>query len=140
MSSYIKLEIILFLRMAGMGAMLLFIYRLLGILRWWSSGKKTLAVIDLLYWILAAGTFFFEIYRYNEGVLRIFLLSAVFLGAFFMNSLLKRLIFYVKRGKIFTISYMEKRHFSIKNRFCNLKRGKQIEKLQKKEKKHKNIK
>ena len=126
--------------MAGMGAMLLFIYRLLGILRWWSSGKKTLAVIDLLYWILAAGTFFFEIYRYNEGVLRIFLLSAVFLGAFFMNSLLKRLIFYVKRGKIFIISYMEKRHFPIKNRFFNLKRGKQIEKLQKKEKKHKNIK
>ena len=59
------------------------------------------------------------------------MLPALFFGAFLMNSLLKRLLFLVKRGKISII---------MENRFCNWKRGKQIEKVQKKEKKHKNIK
>ena len=105
-------EMFLFLMAAGTGAGLLLFYR-------------------VLYWILTGSVVFAELYQYNEGVLRLFLLPAVFLGAFLMNSLLKRLLFLVKRGKILII---------MENRFCNWKRGKQIEKVQKKEKKHKNIK
>ena len=94
-------------------------------------GGESVAFFDFLYWILTGSVVFAELYQYNEGVLRLFLLPAVFLGAFLMNSLLKRLLFFVKRGKILII---------MENRFCNWKRGKQIEKVQKKEKKHKNIK
>ena len=49
------------------------------------------------------GVVFAELYQYNEGVLRLFLLPDVFLGAFLINSLLKRLLFLVKRGKILII-------------------------------------
>lgn len=124
-------EMFLFLMAAGTGAGLLLFYRVLGIFRWMFSGRGSVAFFDFLYWILTGSVVFAELYQYNEGVLRLFLLPAVFLGAFLMNSLLKRLLFLVKRGKILII---------MENRFCNWKRGKQIEKVQKKEKKHKNIK
>ena len=109
-------EMFLFLMAAGTGAGLLLFYRVLGIFRWMFPGRGSVAFFDFLYWILTGS---------------VVLLPAVFLGAFLMNSLLKRLLFLVKRGKILII---------MENRFCNWKRGKQIEKVQKKEKKHKNIK
>ena len=115
-------ETFLFLIAAGTGAGLFLFYRVLGIFRWMFPGRRSVAFFDLLYWILSGSVVFAELYQYNEGV---------FLGAFLMNSLLKRLLFLVKRGKISII---------MENRFCNWKRGKQIEKVQKKEKKHKNIK
>lgn len=124
-------EMFLFLMAAGTGAGLLLFYRVLGIFRWMFPGRESVAFFDFLYWILTGSVVFAELYQYNEGVLRLFLLPAVFLGAFLMNSLLKRLLFFVKRGKILII---------MENRFCNWKRGKQIEKVPKKEKKHKNIK
>lgn len=124
-------ETFLFLIAVGTGAGLFLFYRVLGIFRWMFPGRRSVAFFDLLYWILSGSVVFAELYQYNEGVLRLFLLLAVFLGAFLMNSLLKRLLFLVKRGKISII---------MENRFCNWKRGKQIEKVQKKEKKHKNIK
>ena len=124
-------ETFLFLIAAGTGAGLFLFYRVLGIFRWMFPGRRSVAFFDLLYWILSGSVVFAELYQHNEGVLRLFLLPAVFLGAFLMNSLLKRLLFLVKRGKISII---------MENRFCNWKRGKQIEKVQKKEKKHKNIK
>lgn len=120
-------ELLLFLLAAGTGAALLLLYRILGIFRWLLPGTKAVSLFDLLYWIFTGSVLFAEIYRYNEGILRFFLLPAVFSGAFFANYLLKRLLFCAKRGKILII---------IKNRFCNLKRGKQIEKVKKKEKKH----
>lgn len=121
----------LFLLAAGTGAALLLLYRILGVFRWFLPGRKAVSFFDLLYWIFAGGTLFAEIYRYNEGILRFFLLPAVFLGAFFANYLLKRLLFPAKRGKLLVI---------MKNRFCNLKRGKQIGKVKEKEKKHQNLK
>lgn len=129
----------MFLRAAGLGALLFFLYRVLGVLHCLMSGRKA-AVFDLLYWLLAGSAFFVEIYRYNEGILRIFLFLAVFSGAFLMNSLLKRLLFQVKRGRISIIRHIKKRYSPLENRFCDLKRGKQIERVKKKEKKHKNIK
>lgn len=124
MSSYMERETFLFLIAAGTGAGLFLFYRP------WEFfagcfGRRSVAFFDLLYWILSGSVVFAELYQYNEGVLRLFLLPAVFLGAFLMNSLLKRLLFLVKRGKISII---------MENRFCNWKRGKQIEKVQKKKK------
>lgn len=124
-------ELFLLFMAAGTGAVLLLFYRVLEFFRRLLPGKMAGTVLDFLYWPFAGAVVFVEIYRYNEGILRFFLLQAVFLGAFLMNYLLKRLLFPVKRCKLLII--MEKR-------FCNLKRGKQIEKVQKKEKKCKDIK
>lgn len=123
-------EMFLFILALGMGMVLLLVYRGLSVIRCFVP-ERIAAALDLLYWFFAGSAAFAEIYRYNDGILRLFLLPAVFLGAFLMNSLLKRLLFLAKRGRILII---------MKNRFCNLKRGRQIEKVQKKEKKHKNIK
>lgn len=131
MSSYMESEVFLFLLAVGTGAALLLLYRLLGIFRLILPDGKVVPFLDLLYWLFAGCAVFAEIYQYNEGVLRFFLLPAVLSGAFFANYVLKRLLFYAKRGKILII---------MKKRFCNLKRGKQIEKGQKKEKKCENIK
>ena len=93
-------ETFLFLIAAGTGAGLFLFYRVLGIFRWMFPGRRSVAFFDLLYWILSGSVVFAELYQYNEGVLRLFLLPAVFLGAFLMNFLLKRLLFLVKRCKI----------------------------------------
>ena len=125
-----KTEMFLFVLALGMGMGLLLLYRILSVIRYFIPEGMS-AVLDFLYWFFTGSVVFAEIYRYNDGILRLFLFPAVFFGAFLMNSLLKRLLFLVKRGNILII---------MKNRFCNLKRGRQIEKVQKKEKKHKNIK
>ena len=85
-------ETFLFLIAAGTGAGLFLFYRVLGIFRWMFPGRRSVAFFDLLYWILSGSVVFAELYQYNEGVLRLFLLPAVFFGAFLMNSLLKRLL------------------------------------------------
>lgn len=118
-------ETFLFLIAAGTGAGLFLFYRVLGIFRWMFPGRRSVAFFDLLYWILSGSVVFAELYQYNEGVLRLFLLPAVFLGAFLMNSLLKRLLFLVKRGKISII---------MENRFCNWKRESRLKKSKKKKK------
>ena len=131
MSGYIEAEIKLFLWAAGTGAVLLAFYKIFDLLRCIMQWRMMRDFFDLLYWVFAGSAVFAGIYQYNEGCLRLFLFTAVFFGAFLMNSLLKRLIFLAKRGRILII---------MENRFCKFERGKQIEKVPKKEKKHKNIK
>lgn len=147
-------ELLLFFQSACLGAALLLCYDILVVLRRLIPHcKAVIAVQDVLFWILAGFALFAGIYRGNEGNLRNFLflgsiagfflcretISPVFvkvlttilgIPAFFVEKTVKRLLFPVKRCKIFVKKNAVRKKVS--------KRSKQVEKSRKKESKKKN--
>lgn len=143
-------EVLLFFQAACVGGALLLCYDILTVLRKVVPHCKWVAAAeDILFWIFAGFILFAGIYRGNEGKLRNFLFLGSFLGfcfcratispafvsilikilefpAFLMKKTVKRLLFPVKRCKIF-----------LKNNTLS-KRLKQIEKKQEKKKSKKN--
>ena len=101
MSSYIRLEILLFFRAFETGVGMLVVYRLTDMLkrrlfcdRMWNS------TVDILYWLLAGLLLFTDLYQCNYGRIRFFMLAGVAFGGIFANFVLNRLLFLVKRCKI----------------------------------------
>ncbi len=139
-------EVMLFFQAACVGGVLLLCYDILVVFRKVIPHCKWLvAAEDILFWILAGFVLFAGIYRGNEGKLRNFLFLGSFLGfclcraaisplfvsilvkilefpVFLMKKTVKRLLFPVKRCKIF----LENNTLS--------KRLRQIEKKQEKKK------
>ena len=106
MSSYIRLEILLFFRAFETGVGMLVVYRLTDMLkrrlfcdRMWNS------TVDILYWLLAGVAF----------------------GGIFANFVLNRLLFLVKRCKISSYRHTKRRLW------CN-RRGRRFEKVKKEKK------
>lgn len=150
MSTYINREVLLFFQAACVGGALLLCYDILVVLRKVIPHCRwVVAAEDIFFWIFAGFTLFAGIYRGNEGKLRSFLflgsalgfclcrvtLSPVFVSVFIkilefpvflMKKTVKRLLFPVKRCKIF-----------LKNNTLS-KRLEQIEKKQEKKKSKKN--
>lgn len=125
MSSYIRFEMLLFFRCFETGIILLLFYRAVGVLcgilprcRWMKN------ITDILYWLFAGCMIFSEIYRYNYGCLRVYMLSGDIVGAFFANSVLNRLLFLIKRCKISSYKYT-------KRCFWSFRRSRQLEKVKK---------
>ena len=101
MSSYIRLEILLFFRAFETGVGMLVVYRLTDMLkrrlfcdRMWNS------TVDILYWLLAGLLLFTALYQCSYGRIRFFMLAGVAFGGIFANFVLNRLLFLVKRCKI----------------------------------------
>lgn len=139
-------EVLLFFQAACVGGALLLCYDILtAFRRVFSHSKGMMAVQDILFWVFAGFALFAGIYRGNEGKLRNFLFLGSFLGfclcratispvfvsilvkmlelpVFLMKKTVKRLLFPVKRCKIF----LKKNTLS--------KRLKKIEKKQEKKK------
>lgn len=156
MSAYIHVEMLLFLQSACMGALLLLCYDLLAALRQAiPHHPAAIAAEDLLYWLLTGMTVFARIYQSNQGILRSFLFLGMILGVllchatisplfvkiwtkiltipvFFIKKLIKRLLFLGGRCKIFMYKSANQRIQRKKERSLRIKRGKQIEKVEKK--------
>ncbi|WP_216390880.1 spore cortex biosynthesis protein YabQ [Blautia sp. MSJ-19] len=120
-------ESLLFLRAIVMGIWLLVSYRGVRFLyrAVVSDKRKNGRILDLLYWVVAGGVVFSEIYRYNSGQLRIFMLPGAVFGAFFSNYLLNRLLFLIKRCKLLPRKPTRKR-------FKSFKRSRRFETVKKK--------
>lgn len=125
MEGYIQKEALLFFQAAGAGILLLLGYDLLLALRAVIVHSPALVALeDLLYWICTGFLAFAGLYRANEGRLRSYLFLGVLLGAwlwgstvnplavklfagimgipvFFAKKMTKRLLFFLKRCKIF---------------------------------------
>ena len=89
MSSYIRLEILLFFRAFETGVGMLVVYRLTDMLkrrlfcdRMWNS------TVDILYWLLAGLLLFTALYQCNYGRIRFFMLAGVAFGGIFANFVL----------------------------------------------------
>ena len=97
MSSYIRLEILLFFRAFETGVGMLVVYRLTDMLkrrlfcdRMWNS------TVDILYWLLAGLLLFTALYQCNYGRIRFFMLAGVAFGGIFANFVLN----YLSGGRI----------------------------------------
>jgi spore cortex biosynthesis protein YabQ len=145
-------EILLFLSAAAFGGILLFCYDLLIVLRrvfphspWMTSAE------DLVYWIAAGLTCFLAVYRENQGILRMFLLPGLLLGAalyhktleplilhgltgflrmltFFVKKIINRLLFPVKRGNIYVYKFLNLAKRGFTKPIFMIKRGRPGEK------------
>ena len=145
MSSYIRLEILLFFRAFETGVGMLVVYRLTDMLkrrlfcdRMWNSTKYPLycstfcdrmwnSTVDILYWLLAGLLLFTALYQCNYGRIRFFMLAGVAFGGIFANFVLNRLLFLVKRCKISSYRHTKRRLW------CN-RRGRRFEKVKKEKK------
>ena len=121
MSTYMGRELELLIKSMVCGALLVFLYDGIRILRMIGKKMKNLdAVVDILFWS-GAGLFLFSVcLRENEGRLRGYLLCGILLGAgvwywgighFYRKSafiLAKRLHFCVQRVTIFLLVKMRK--------------------------------
>lgn len=128
MSSYIRLEILLFFRAFETGVGMLVVYRLTDMLkrrlfcdRMWNS------TVDILYWLLAGLLLFTALYQCNYGRIRFFMLAGVAFGGIFANFVLNRLLFLVKRCNISSYRHTKRRSW------CN-RRGRRFEKVKKEKK------
>lgn len=151
-------EIRLFCLSAGMGGVFLLIYDLLIILRKVFSVKGfTAAAADILYWGGAAVTFFCMAYRNNEGNLRAYLFTGAAMGVFlcyltvhpffiragtkilevpvfFVKKIIKRLLFYIKRCRIYLHGRITRGFFRPKTAKKQKKRGRQVERVRRNQK------
>lgn len=132
MSTFIHHELLLLIRAAVTGAVLLLCYDLLKALRMVVvHSAKMIGVQDLLYWLCCTFFVFAQIYRMNEGILRFFIFIGYLAGAWFchwtispffvrscakilgfpvtiLNFLIKWLLFPVRRCKLFVYRYVVK--------------------------------
>lgn len=110
----LEIELMIFLKAAGSGALLLFCYDVLrGVRRGLEGRIHTVRIGDLLFGIGSGFYLFFRIYTYNLGVLRGYIFLGVLLGMviyhytlggpvlFCVSFLIKRLKFSVLWVKIF---------------------------------------
>lgn len=164
MSSYIKYEAILFLLSAGTGAILLLFYEFLAVLRKiFPHHPAVTACEDLCYWTAAGAFLFSVIYRFNQGILRIFFFLGCIIGAWickvtvarplkivmetvlgipvrFLKFSTKRLLFFLKRCNIFVYCFRSLRERTKKIIDLDRKRSSRVEKFKKTEKKEENCK
>ncbi len=162
MSSYIHYETLLFFQSVLMGAVLLLCYGLLGAFRKAVPHcPAAIACEDLLYWIATGFAVFAGVYRSNQGILRNFLFLGVMLGVwichatiypvferiwsyifqipvFFVKFSTKRLLFLVRRCKIFVCKFVNPHKRRKRLRIMRTKRSRQIEKVEKKDEQNKN--
>lgn len=138
MSSYMKLEAVLFGQAVVEGIFLVLIYK---ILKWIRENLKfpyaAVAASDIIYWITMGTVLCGNIYRHNQGVLRGYMLIGLLCGALFVKfslNLAKRLLFRIKRCKISSYKLTEDCSDVDQNRIPCLRRGKRIEKVKKKKK------
>ena len=121
MSAYMGRELELFVKSMGCGALLVFLYDGIRILRIIGKRMKYLdAAVDLLFWSAAGLFLFFTCLRENEGRMRAYLLCGILLGAGvwywgighfyreFAFILAKRLHFCLQRVTIFLLVKMRK--------------------------------
>ena len=159
MSTYIHREILLFFQFACIGAVLLLCSDILVIFRkLFSHSAGTCGVWDLLYWIGVGFFLFARVYGSNEGSWRFFLLLGIlagfllcrrtvspifvmgmekFLGIplFFVKKVIKRLLFWGKRCKLFLSRFARVLFLRKKKKVQACKRAEQIEKSKKNKKK-----
>ena len=117
MSSYIRLEILLFFRAFETGVGMLVVYRLTDMLkrrlfcdRMWNS------TVDILYWLLAGLLLFTALYQCNYGRIRFFMLAGVAFGGIFANFLLK-ITLYVPNLIIYLFSKYVNKYLLKNNKF-----------------------
>ena len=144
-------EIRLFCLSAGLGGVFLLIYDLMIILRKVFSVRGfAAAAADILYWMGAAVTFFCMADRNNEGNLRAYLFNGAAAGVFlcyltlhpffirtgtkimevpvfFVKKIIKRLLFYIKRCRIYLHGRVIRGIFCPKTVKKQKKRGRQVE-------------
>ena len=83
MSTFIHHELLLLVQTIAAGAVLLLCYDLLIAIRnVFVHSDKAAGAEDLLYWLCCAFFVFSEIYRTNEGILRLFMVLGFLLGAY----------------------------------------------------------
>lgn len=152
-------EAILFLQSIATGMVLYLIYDLLLALRKVIPHPSFLvACEDLFFWIFAGFAVFVKIYHTNQGILRSFLFFGTLLGAWichktirsvyervwvflfripavFVKKAIKRLLFFIKRVKIFLYHSANKGKACRKKGIQGLKRGRRFEKGSKEKKK-----
>lgn len=157
MSSYMHFEVVLFLQSAALGALLILGYDLLVALRRvLPHHPAVVALEDLGFWFGAAFLVFAGVYRTNQGTLRSFLFLGMVLGAVLCGNTISpifvkssevilgipvvfakfstnRLLFLVKRCKIYECKFAYFADRKKKARFLRLKRSKQVEKFRKKQ-------
>ena len=131
MSTYIHREILLFFQFACLGMGLLLCYDVLVLLRkLFPHSHWACAAEDFLYWIAVGFFLFAKVYGLNEGNWRFFLLLGIFAGflvcrrtispifvagmskilgipLIFVKKVIKRLLFLVKRCKLFLSRFAE---------------------------------
>lgn len=162
MSSYMHFEMMLFLQSAGIGALLVLGYDFFSALRRViPHHRAAVALEDLFFWLSASVCVFAGLYRANQGILRSFLFLGMILGAvlcrrtisaFFVKCLAgflgipvifakfstNRLLFLVKRCKIYACKFADSADRKEKTRFLQVKRSRQVGKVRKRKRK-KNI-
>lgn len=155
-------EMMLFFQSMCMGAILILGYDFFIALRSVIPHHPVaVALEDLFFWLLMAFLVFAGVYRVNQGILRSFLFFGMILGAFlykktvsvfFVKSLAvilgipvffakfstNRLLFLVRRCKIYACRFVDLINREEKTRFLQVKRSRQVEKV-KKRKRKKNI-
>lgn len=164
MSTYIQWELMLFLRAALLGAILLSGYDVLRILRSvFPHHGRLVALEDFLYWICLGFFVFARVYHLNQGILRSFFVLGLLFGAwmchrtvsgffveagtkilgipvFFVKKLIKRLLFPVRRGKLFLYRIRNKTGSGRKKKISQIQKGKHIGKNKKSSKQKENSK
>lgn len=162
MSTYIHWELMLFLRAAFLGALLLSGYDVLRILRQvFPHPRWMVAFEDFIYWVSLGFFVFAKIYHLNQGSIRSFFILGLLLGAwmchrmvssffvktgtrilmlpgFFLKKMIKRLLFPVRRGKIFLYRIRNKTGSGRKKKISQIQKGKHIEKIKKSSKQKEN--
>ena len=140
MSAFIHHELLLLVQTIAAGAVLLLCYDLLIAIRnVFVHSDKAAGAEDLLYWLCCAFFVFSEIYRTNEGILRLFMVLGFLLGAYachktigdifvkcctkileipviIIKFLIKWLLFPVKRCKLL---WYKVYNYAIKERLAN---------------------
>ncbi len=148
-------ETILFLKAVGLGAILILCYDLLIALRRVISHHfAAVALEDLVFWLTAALMIFSRVYCTNQGILRSFLFLGMLLGAILCRSTIsplfirgaavvlgipvvfvkfstKRLLFLVRRCKIYLYKFAIFADQKKKARVLRMKRSKQVGKFKK---------
>ena len=125
MSSYIRFEILLFLRSLEAGIVMVLVYRVLSLPgNLLFRNRKWKNTVDLLYWLTAGILLFMAAFQSNYGRLRNFMLAGVAFGGIFANIVLNRLLFLVKRCNILWYKHTKRRLW------CN-RRGRRFEKVKK---------
>ncbi len=148
-------ETLLFVKAAGLGAVLILCYDLLiAFRRVLPHHPIAVAAEDLLFWLLAALMMFSGVYCTNQGILRSFLFLGMILGAVlcgntvsplfirgatailgipvvFVKISTKRLLFLVRRCRIYRYKFAIYADQKKKARVLRMKRSKQVEKFKK---------
>lgn len=113
MSTFIHHELLLMIQAAAAGAVLLFCYHILkGLRRIWHHSALLTGVEDIVYWIGSALWIFSQIYRFNDGIPRFFMVPGLIIGAllchFFLQKMIKWLLFPVRRCKLSLYKHIKK--------------------------------